>query len=358
MSDENINVNEKEEVKEEAPTEEVEQAEEKAPAQEEAPNEEKPTEVQAEQEPKETAQIKERENVSAYDKEIEDARLDFHKAYKSSRMISNILMFAVVIVMVGIMFLIMAKENYLKIIGYVLAGLAVVGMVIYYIFNRNRLPNKTKSYIKVLTNAVNREMFSDKDFADISIDAEERLKMDDLAGDGIYSGASEVRSRNVVHGTFKGHHFLYSEAALVRPYNRKQQTPPLFVGRYISVPNNMKFDGHFIFVYKNPKEPLDLPNAVEDLKVLEEKEDFVVYGPEGANYHQVINNKILSQLNRIKIEGHLLNLNVVFWGGHTAVYISYDDAIMSVPVEKPLDKAGFDKSFDDLLICFRAITEE
>lgn len=346
MSDENINVNEREEVKEEAPV------------QEETPIEEKPTEVQAEQEPKETAPIKECENPNSYDKEIEAARLDFHKAYKTSRMVSNILMFAVVIVMVGIMFLIMAKENYLKIIGYVLAGLAVAGMIVYYIFNRNRLPNKTKAYIKVLTNAVNREMFSDKDFADISVDADERLKMDDLAGDGIYSGASEVRSRNVVHGTFKGHHFLYSEAALVRPYNRKQQVPPLFVGRYISVPNNMKFDGHFIFVYKNPKEPLDLPNAVEDLKVLEEKEDFVVYGPEGANYHQIINNKTLSQLNRVKVEGHLLNLNVVFWGGHTAVYISYDDTVMSVPVDKPLDKTAFDKSFDDLLICFRAITEE
>ena len=115
MSDENINVNEKEEVKEEAPV------------QEEAPIEEKPTEVQAEQEPKET--IKESENPNSYDKEIEAARLDFHKAYKTSRMVSNILMFAVVIVMVGIMFLIMAKENYLKIIGYVLAGLAVAGML-------------------------------------------------------------------------------------------------------------------------------------------------------------------------------------------------------------------------------------
>ena len=120
----------------------------------------------------------------------------------------------------------------------------------------------------------------------------------------------------------------------------------------------MKFDGRFVFVFKNPKEPLDLPNAVEDLKVLEEKEDFVVYGPEGANYHNVIKNNAISQLHRIEIGGHLLNVNVAFWAGHTAVYFSYDDAIMSVPFDKPLDKAGLEKSFEDLLIGFNAIAEE
>ena len=293
-----------------------------------------------------------------YDQVIEAARLDFHKSYKTSRMVSNIMMFGMVVVIAGIMFLVMSNIDVLKIVGYVLAGLVVVGMVVYYIVNRNRLPNKTKAYIKTLTEAVNGEMFKDRNFAEIKNDPDERLKMDDLAGDGIYNGATEVRSRNVIHGTYKKHHFLYSEAALVRPSTRKQQVPPLFVGRYISVPNNMKFDGRFIFVYKNPKEPLDLPNAVEDLAVLEEKEDFVVYGPEGANYHNIINNKTISTLSRIQVADHLLNLNVVFWGGHTAVYISYDDTLMSVPVDKPLDKEGFDKSFDVLLDCFEAITME
>ena len=324
MSDENINVNEKEEAKVEAPA---------APVQQEVAD--KP-----------------------YDQRIEEARLDFHKAYKTSRTVSNVLMFGMVAAIVGIMFLVLSTVKALQITGYILAGVMVVGMVVYYTFNRNRLPNKTKVYIKTLTDSVNKEMFNDKDFSEIKIDPEEKLKMDDLVGDGVYSGASEVRSRNVVHGTYKGHHFLYAEAALVRPFNRKQQTPPLFVGRYVSVPNNMTFDGRFIFVWKNPKEPLDLPNNVEDLVVLEEKEDFMVYGPEGANYHQVIDNKIISQLNKIEVAEHLLNLNVVFWGGHTAAYISYDDTLMSVPLEKPFDRASFDKSFNDLLNCFRAITLE
>ena len=51
-------------------------------------------------------------------------------------------------------------------------------------------------------------------------------------------------------------------------------------------------------------------------------------------------------------------MNVVFWGGHAAAYISYDDTIMSVPFDKPIDKEGFDKSFNDLLNCLKAITLE
>ena len=110
--------------------------------------------------------------------------------------------------------------------------------------------------------------------------------------------------------------------------------------------------------FKNAKQPLDLPNAISDLKVLEEKDDFCVYGPENSNYHDVINSKVISLFKKLQIEGHLLNVNVVFWGGHTAVYLSYDDSILSVPFDKAFDKDGFEKSIDDLVICLKAMTEE
>lgn len=316
MSDENIKVNEEKEV-------------------EEAPVEEKP-----------------------FDQVIEEARKGLYKSYMTSKRVSNILMFVIVAAICGIMFMIISNIPALRITGYVLAGVLLAGMIAFYLLNRKRFPNKTKTYVALVSKTLNDEMFKNQDFTEINNNPDEKLAMDDLVGDGIYSGASGINSRNVIHGVFKNHHFLYSEAALVRPSTRKQQVPPLFVGRYISMPNDMKFDGRFVFVFKNPKEPLDLPNAVEDLKVLEEKEDFVVYGPEGANYHNVINNNIVSQLRRLQIKDHLLNVNVAFWGGHTAVYLSYDDAIMSVPFDKPLDKVGYEKSFEDLLISFNAIAEE
>ena len=293
-----------------------------------------------------------------FDQIIDEERKKLYKSYMTSKRISNILMFVIVAAICGIMFMIISNSLALKITGYVLAGVLLVGMIAFYLINRKRFPNKTKEYVALVSKTLNDEMFKNQGFSEINNNPEEKLAMDDLVGDGVYTGASGINSRNVIHGVYKNHHFLYAEAALVRPSTRKQQVPPLFVGRYISMPNDMKFDGRFVFVFKNPKEPLDLPNAVEDLKVLEEKEDFVVYGPEGAGYHSVIKNNVLSQLRKLQISGHLLNVNVSFWGGHTAVYLSYDDSIMSVPFDKPLDKAGCEKSFEDLLISFNAIAEE
>ena len=298
------------------------------------------------------------EEAKTYDVLIEDARQDLYKAYAKSRRISNILMFAVVIAICGIMFMIIQNNQALKIVGYSLAGALVIGMIVYYVLTRKNLPNKVQKYVPYVMKTLNDKMFTMPGFSNISNNPEEKLQMDDLIGDGVYVEANNINSRNVVRGEYNGHHFLYAEAALTRPAQKKQQVPPLFVGRYISVPNQMEFDGRFVFNFKNPKQPLDVPNAINDLKVLEEKDDFAVYGPENANYHDIINNKIINQFKKLQIEGHLLNLNVVFWGGHTAVYLSYDDAILSVPFDKPFDKDGFEKSLDDLVICLKAMSEE
>ena len=322
MLDENIKENEEVEVKEEVPTEEQPVIE------------------------------------KSYDQVVEEARKELYKSYTMSRRISNILMFVVVGAIVGIMFLVINNNQVLKIVGYSLAGALLIGMILYYVLNRKRFPNKTKDYVALVSKTMNDQMFKNQEFDGITSNPDEKLAMDDLIGDGVYAEATGVNSRNVVRGTYKNHHFLYAEAALTRPSTRKQQVPPLFVGKYISVPNELKFDGRYVVVIKNPKEPLDLPNAVSDLAVLEDKDDFVLYGPEGSNYRDAINSKVLSQLKRIEIGGHLLNVNIVFWAGHSAAYMSYDDTIMSVPFDKPLDKAGFDQSFKDLLVCFNALTEE
>ena len=282
------------------------------------------------------------EEAKPYNIVIEDARKELHKSYTTSRRISNILMFVVLAAIVGIMFLIISNNQVLKIVGYCLAGALVVGMVVYYIINRKKLPNRIKDYVPFVMKTLNQQMFSRQGFSELKNDPEEKLTMDDLIGDAVYKDATGINSRNIIRGVYKGHHFLYAEAALTRPSSRKQQVPPLFVGRYISVPNQMKFDGRFIFAFKNPKSPVDLPNNIDDLVVLEDKEELTVYGLEGSNYHDIIDNKILSQLKKLQIEGHLLNVNAVFWGGHTAVYLSYDDPILTVPFEKEFDKAAFE----------------
>ena len=282
-----------------------------------------------------------------YQVKIEEARKSLFGSYTKQRRISNIIMFVVLAAIVGVMFMVMSNIQWLKIVGYSLGGAILVGMILYYVLTRKNFPNKTKEYITMVSNILREQQF-DNNYSNIKYDLDEKFAITDFASDGVYKDATSINSRNIVRAEYKGHHVTYGEVALLRPSTRKQQVPPLFVGKYITLPNDLDFSGRFVIVMKNPKQPFDLPNAVEDLTVLEEKEDMVVYGPEGADIHKTLKGSFLTDLRRIRVDNHLFNVNVVVWGGHSAAYLSYDDAIMAIPFDKPFDQQAYDQSFADV----------
>ena len=305
---------------------------------------------------KENVENIEEEN-KPYQVAIEDARQALFKDYSKSRKISNILMFVILAMIVGIMFMIMNNNQVLKIVGYSLAGALVIGMIVYYVLTKKKFPNKTKDYITFVSTKMRNRMFDEK-YDEVKCDVDEKFKIEDFVGDGVYRDATNINSRNVIRAEYKGHHITYGEAALLRPYNRKQQVPPLFVGKYVSMPNDLEFDGHFVLVYRNPKQPLDLPNAIDDLVVLEEKEDMIIYGPEGADYHNVLKGSLVSDLRRLELNQRLLNVNIAIWAGHSAAYLSYDDSVMSFPFDKPFRYEDFEQSCKDFDAVVRLLAGE
>lgn len=297
------------------------------------------------------------EDNRPYQVKIEDARKTLFKSYSTQRRISNILMFVILAAIVGVMFMVMQNNNVLKIVGYSLGGAILVGMILYYVLTRKNFPNKTRDYIMLVSDILRDKQFAN-DYENVKYNADEKFAITDFASDGVYKDATGINSRNIVRSEYKGHHVTYGEVALLRPAQKRQQVPPLFVGKYITLPNDLDFSGRFVIVLKNPKQPFDLPNAVEDLAVLEEKEDMVVYGPEGADIHKTLKGSFLSDLRKIKVENHLFNLNVVVWGGHSAAYLSYDDAIMAIPFDKPFDQQAFEQSIDDVNAIIKLLAGE
>lgn len=294
----------------------------------------------------------------SYQEVIEEARTGIYQDYSKSRKKSNILMFGLVAVIAGIMFMIVSENQVLQIIGYVLVALLFIGLIIYYVLNRKKFPDKTKKYVELVADKLNGRMFEDKHFSDMVFEREKKLEVVDLVGDGIYAEAVNINSRNVVRGVYKGHHFAYGEAALLRTMNRKKPLPPLFVGHYVSMPNDLQFDGRYIVVLKSFQEPNDLPNAVGDLVVLEEKENLIIYGPEGGEYQKVLGDKFLKRIKKLNVTNHLLNVNIAIWGGRFAAYLSYDDAVMSVPFDKPLNAEAFEDACGNLKIILQAFAGE
>ena len=124
------------------------------------------------------------------------------------------------------------------------------------------------------------------------------------------------------------------------------------------MPNELEFEGRFVIAYKNPKQPYDLPNNVDDLVVLEEREDLVVYGPQDADFRKVLGASFINEVRRLRLDNHLFNVNIAVWGGHSAAYLSYDDGVMAIPFEKPFDYEGFEQSCKDVDALIRLLAGE
>lgn len=283
---------------------------------------------------------------------IEKARLAFNKKYAASRRNSYIAMGLVLAIAIASVIFITRPEQGFKIAGWACIGTAVVGMLTYYIITRNSLPNATQDYIEVVNKNLNSRNFSDQRFADVVTDKNEKLELADAISDGIYKGLNNIASRNVIEGHFEGRSFRVGDCGLYSGAGRNRAS--LFVGKHISYPNELHFENRYILVMKG-ESAVDLPNDIDDLKPIIEEDNFIVYGKEDSKPAGDLGKDFLNAIRRVKVEKHLLNLNIVIWSGHSAVYASYDDAIMTLPFQKPYDKEINEQYADNLVDIFEAL---
>lgn len=336
-----MNINENENLNENVPAEEVENVQEEPVAEEAAePNKRQPVE-------------KPKEDDEPYDVVIETSRASLFEAYNKSRKISNLITVIVLVAAIASMILITQQDALLTVLGWVLVGVSLLSLIIYYVVNKNKFPNKTRAYIKELTKRLNQNTFADEQYSDVVSDPEEKMSIEDVIGDSVYDNLGSIASRNVVRGKFNGKDFLYTEMALTKSGATKKDGP-LFVGKYISVPNNLELRGRIIINFKNAENPVDLPTSIGNLDLLEESNGMTVYGFKDTDYKQVLGTLFLSKIKALVPESHLLNTNIVIWAGKTGFYFSYDDASMALPFDKPFDRACNEEGVAHTLAAFEA----
>ena len=284
---------------------------------------------------------KETSDSRPYDEVIEEARQNINKTYSKQRRVSNIVMLATVAGLIGGFVLVLQKGLPFTIAGYSLIGCLVVFMVVFYFVNKNKLPNKIRDYIILVTNALNGHVFADGTYQEVKSDPNDRVELSELLAEGVYEGATNITSRNVVEGMFEGRHFRVADVALRKGAGRQMQN--IFIGKHVSYPNNLHFEGRYVIVSKKDGEAVDVPNAINDLTVLSEDGNFTVYGNKDAKITKDTNSKLVSLIKEIKVDKELLNFVLVIWAGHSAAYLSYSDAIIALPFEKPFNKEPFEQ---------------
>ncbi len=277
---------------------------------------------------------------------VENARLAFQAKFKRGRRNSYIVMAVILAVAVASVICITMKAMVFKIIGWSLVGSAVVGMIVYYIVNRNILPSATKEYIALVNRCFNGRNFSNNKFTDVTTDENERFELSDPISDRIYKDLNNIASRNVINGHFSKRTFKAGDMGLYSGAGKNRRS--LFVGKYVSYPNDLHFENRYILVMKGVS-AVDLPDDIEDLKVLSEQDGLTIYGPEGAKFESDLTKEFIKKVKGIAVERHLLNLDLVIWSGHSSAYMSYDDVIMTLPFEKEFDKDSNEQYASNLL---------
>ena len=112
--------------------------------------------------------------------------------------------------------------------------------------------------------------------------------------------------------------------------------------------NDYHFEDRYIINISSEKNA-DQPNDVEDLVALHQQNNFAIYGKDGANVEKDLGKDVIKALKDIDCRDALLNVNIVVWAGRTSVYLSYDDGIVSIPLDKKLNPDAFRQLKNNIL---------
>lgn len=288
-----------------------------------------------------TVDLNEPETLDSFSKKIEESRQEFFAVYKKQRRWSNILMPVVSAAMVAsIVLFVGVNALWGKITGGCIIGAAFIGMVVFYIVTRNKLPNKSKDYIRNFALVSDNYVFSGHEIKNASVSLKKRYAISEFLPDRVYKDIADIASRNIVKFDYKDHHVTCGELALYKRGARRNQKPILFIGKYLNFTNDFHFEDRYIVTIKGEKD-VDLPTDIDDLVILKEQNRFVVYGKEGADVEKDLGKDLLNDLKSIDCRNCLYNVNIVIWAGRTSAYLSYDDSICAIPLDKEIDAKSY-----------------
>lgn len=275
-----------------------------------------------------------------FDEVVEEGRKNIFKVYRTTSTRNNIIMVLVVAIFIGA-FIAITRGTIGQIIGWVLVGVTIAGLVTYYLLTRNLYPNTSKKYFMTFWKSTNDYLFNQEKFEDCRIDSTERYQLADIVADRVYKDAIDIASRNIVRGNYNGKTFAFGELALYKAGAKKRSREVIFVGRHLSFNNDLVIEGRYVVNIRKADKPFDVANDIDDLVPLIETNLFTVYGSEGSNPEKDLGKDLLNNLKSIECKEPLLNVNIVFWHKRTACYLSYDDSIVAIPFEHPINPAAY-----------------
>ncbi len=272
---------------------------------------------------------------------IEAERESVLKDFKSNKRWSVINMIVVVALTCGGLIMFVNKE----IPGLMWAGVGVIGLAIaytifMYFWRKRKYPVHVKKYIEIVTDCYNKIIFNNPDVSELCWEIDGKIPQSDINSDFVYKDVTAFFCRDHISGTIKGTGFDTYDISMNKQFideKKRQCTEVLFAGKYITIRNDVSLNGRVVITTQTSgDQKYDIPNNVEDLQEISKDEDTTIYAA-NAEAVKALGSKFVSAAKAIKIKEPLLNFTIVVFEGHTGIYLSYSNAIINVPFDKPVN---------------------
>lgn len=276
-------------------------------------------------------------NLLDNEKELTNAinayREDYKKYYKKQKIVRTLITVGTLVFLsIGLVIFLLQKKigNMASYIGIAVIMVGLVASFICSTIFKKKLENKAREYMKNYCVATNKYLFNNPDFKDVNIEANKQMDPNLFVDAHFYKNIRNTRSRNHVTLTYKDKPMVSCD--LAGNIVIKNRTSPMFLGKYYDYEcNYSKENGIILFQLKGKELSKPIDN-IDDLVAKENNSRYVIYSND-EEYRKILNNKVLTELLKFKIDDTLIDVIFSIRNGKVDLGIDYSDDFINIPVE-------------------------
>ncbi len=213
--------------------------------------------------------------------------------------------------------------------------LCLVATFTYSVLLKKSISRKTRTYFDNYYENLNKYVFTDKAYSDVSLQKPGKISMPEFVENKIYSDVIDVGSRGLTE--FKYNNLLMMVVEAAAQIKNEKRMIPVFVGKYLVGPSSYQDDDVILIYIKGDKRALP-PTNIKELKNVLDEDTFLIYS-NNSNWKKYVSKDALNKIKKIKTGEQLVDVAISLCGGKTYVCMGYDDPTMVLPLEHAFDPA-------------------
>lgn len=280
------------------------------------------------------------EPITYNDKPLEAIELERQKFFKTFRVqntlkwiISLICIAAIVVGCIVVPNVITDNDNLKTGLMLGICVVALGGTFGYSVYTKRSMNRKMRKYFNFYYKNINEYVLTQEGFSNPVLQEPGKIDIDLFRDTNLYRDIIDVGSRGLTEFEYNGIPMRIVECA--GNVKSDKRVRPVFVGKMLHCATKYLGEQSIVIYFKGDEKALP-PTNVNELKVIEDNEKYIIYS-NSAEAKKVIKPAIKKMLDGIKMNKYLIDLAISMHDGKIYVCFGYDDPLMILPLQNPFD---------------------